>query len=76
MPSKEIRPFAFVACHQLCPLFGQPRQQTNHLDALRGLLGERRFGSDVESAIDLTVLHRLPVSGWIAERDGSHQRPR
>jgi Transposase DDE domain len=38
-------------------------QQTGCRDVLRGLLGERRFGFDVERAIYLTVLHRLLVSG-------------
>jgi hypothetical protein len=44
-------------------VFGQLWQQTGCRDVLRGLLGERRFGFDVERAIYLTVLHRLLVSG-------------
>ena len=38
-------------------------RETGCRDVLRGLLGERRFGFDVERAIYLTVLHRLMVSG-------------
>ena len=44
-------------------VFGRLWQQTGCRDVLRGLLGERRFGFDVERAIYLTVLHRLLVSG-------------
>jgi hypothetical protein len=44
-------------------VFGRLWQETGCRDVLRGLLGERRFGFDVERAIYLTVLHRLMVSG-------------
>jgi hypothetical protein len=44
-------------------VFGQLWQETGCRDVLRGLLGERRFGFDVERAVYLTVLHRLMVSG-------------
>ena len=44
-------------------VFGRLWRETGCRDVLRGLLGERRFGFDVERAIYLTVLHRLMVSG-------------
>jgi hypothetical protein len=44
-------------------VFGRLWQETGCRDGLRGLLGERRFGFDVERVIYLTVLHRLMVSG-------------
>jgi DDE family transposase len=44
-------------------VFARLWQETGCRDALRGLLGERQFGFDVERAIYLTVLHRLMVSG-------------
>jgi hypothetical protein len=44
-------------------VFGRLWQETGCRDVLRNLLGERRFGFDVERAVYLTVLHRLMVSG-------------
>jgi hypothetical protein len=44
-------------------VFGRLWQETGCGDVLRGLLGKRQFGFDVERAIYLTVLHRLMVSG-------------
>ncbi|HYY00395.1 MAG TPA: IS1634 family transposase [Mycobacterium sp.] len=43
---------------------------------LRGLLGERPFGFDVERAIYLTVLHRLMISGSDRHAPNWHQRLR
>ena len=44
-------------------VFGRLWQETGCREVLRSLLGERRFGFDVERAVYLTVLHRLMVSG-------------
>ena len=54
-----------VAIRKVGPdlVFGRLWEETGIQRILRGLLGERRYGFDVERAIYLTVLHRLFASG-------------
>jgi hypothetical protein len=47
-------------------VFGRLWQEIGGQDGLRNLLGERKFGFDVERAVYLTVLHRLM---WTAPGD-------
>jgi hypothetical protein len=53
-------------------VFGRLWAQTGCRDVLSSLLGDRRFGFDVERAVYLTVLHRLMVSG--SDRHASEWR--
>jgi hypothetical protein len=57
-------------------VFGRLWRETGCRDVLRGLLGERPFGFDVERAIYLTVLHRLMISGSDRHAPNWHQRLR
>ncbi|HEY2503628.1 MAG TPA: transposase [Mycobacterium sp.] len=57
-------------------VFGRLWRETGCRDVLRGLLGERPFGFDVERAIYLTVLHRLMISGSDRHARNWHQRLR
>jgi hypothetical protein len=57
-------------------VFGRLWRETGCRDVLRGLLGERPFGFDVERAIYLTVLHRLMISGSDRHAHNWHQRLR
>ena len=53
-------------------VFGRLWAETGCRDVLSSLLGDRRFGFDVERAVYLTVLHRLMVSG--SDRHASEWR--
>jgi len=53
-------------------VLGRLWAETGCRDVLRSLLGDRRFGFDVERAVYLTVLHRLMVSG--SDRHASERR--
>jgi Transposase DDE domain len=53
-------------------VFGRLWAETGCREVLTRLLGERRFGCDIERAVYLTVLHRLMVSG--SDRHASEWR--
>src|SRR6202162_5605718 len=57
-------------------VFARLWQETGRRDVLHTLLGDRRFGFDVERVIYLTVLHRLMVSGSERHAPDWHQRLR